>query len=124
VFLLDTDHVVILQANVPELADRITAKMTPYASSDFLISFVSFHEQVAGWQAYLNRRSDAAAVVCAYLLFSRLLADYSRARRAPFSEAAGEQFESLRKQGVRIGTRDLRIAWIALVGDYTLIRGI
>ena len=82
---------------------------------------ISFHEQVAGWQAYLNRRRNAASVARAYDEFSRLLNVYSQSQLAEFDQAAAERFEALRQQGVRIGTMDLRIAATALVRDHTVL---
>jgi tRNA(fMet)-specific endonuclease VapC len=38
-----------------------------------------------------------------------------------FTDAAGVEFQRLRKLGVRIGTMDLRIAAIALTLDATLV---
>lgn len=95
--------------------------MAAHAPNAFLIPIISFHEQVAGWQSFLNRRREAASVVRAYEKLGRLLETYAKARIAPFDQAAVERFELLRKQRVRIGTMDLRIASIALVSDYTVL---
>ena len=40
---------------------------------------------------------------------------------APFEERAADRFALLRRQRIRIGTMDLKIASIALVGDATLV---
>jgi tRNA(fMet)-specific endonuclease VapC len=40
---------------------------------------------------------------------------------AEFGQAAADKFEDLRKNRIRIGTMDLRIAPIALVNDYTVL---
>ena len=39
----------------------------------------------------------------------------------PFEERAADQFTSLRRQHIRIGTMDLKIASIALVNDAILV---
>jgi tRNA(fMet)-specific endonuclease VapC len=39
----------------------------------------------------------------------------------PFNELAADRFEALRKQPVRIGTMDLKIASIALAADALLL---
>ncbi len=52
---------------------------------------------------------------------SQLLRDYFAVRLINFDDLASQQFELLRRQGVRIGTMDLRIASIALVNDYTVL---
>jgi len=82
---------------------------------------VSFHEQVQGWNAYIIRGKKAADLVKGYTRLEKILGDFSQARIASFDEAAAAQFDSLRKQRIRIGTMDLRIAAITLVHGYTLL---
>jgi tRNA(fMet)-specific endonuclease VapC len=95
--------------------------MGQYSPDEFFISIVSFHEQVAGWQALLNRKRDSASIARAYGEFSRLLSAFADVQLAEFSPEAAAEFDSLRKQRVRIGTMDLRIAATALVRDYTVL---
>ncbi len=120
-FLLDTDHVIILQQQTAGLFSTLQARISAYSLDDFLISVVSFQEQVAGWQAFLARKRSARHVVQAYAQFQRLLTDYSQAQLADFNVDAAARFDDLRRQGVRIGTMDLRIASIALAGDHTVL---
>jgi tRNA(fMet)-specific endonuclease VapC len=120
-YLLDTDHVVILQLESADLYQRLSSRLGQYSPDDFYISIVTFHEQMAGWQAFLNRRRDAQSVVRAYREFSRLLSVFADVQLAEFSPEAAAEFDSLRKQRVRIGTMDLRIAATALVRDYTVL---
>jgi tRNA(fMet)-specific endonuclease VapC len=121
VFLFDTDHLVILQGQSTDLCQWLLARIRAYAPQDFLVSIVSFQEQVAGWLVYLGRKREAKQIVHAYQQFGRLLSEYSTAQIADFDEAAAKQFDELRRQRVRIGTMDLRIASIALVSDYTVL---
>lgn len=120
-YLLDTDHVVIMQRESPDLFPQLSRRLEQHSPDDFLISIVTFHEQAAGWQALLNRRRDAASVVRAYGEFSRLLAAFADVQLAEYSAAAAQKFDELRQQRVRIGTMDLRIAATALVRDYTVL---
>ncbi len=120
-FLLDTDHLVILQRGPADLRHALLARMSGHAPSQFFVSIVSFQEQLAGWLGYLARRRPADQIVHAYRQLSRLLEDYSHAQLAAFSDDAARLFEELRRQRVRVGTMDLRIATIALVGDHTVL---
>lgn len=120
-YLLDTDHVVILQRESAGLFPRLSSRIGQFSPHDFYISIVTFHEQVAGWQALLNRRRDAQSVVRAYDEFSRLLSAFADVQLVEFSPEAAQKFDDLRKQRVRIGTMDLRIAATALVRDYTVL---
>jgi tRNA(fMet)-specific endonuclease VapC len=119
--LLDTDHLVILQRRTAPEYSRLKERMRKYHPQDFFVSIVSFHEEVNGWNAYLNRAKNIEGVVHAYGMYQDLLADFARRRVLPFDRRAGEIFESLRKQRIRIGTMDLRIAAIAIANRYTVL---
>jgi tRNA(fMet)-specific endonuclease VapC len=95
--------------------------MEQYPTSDFHVSIVSFHEQATGWLAYLNRARMIEGVVRGYARFESLLKDFTRLRVLSFDHAAAQGFESLRKQRVRIGTMDLRIASVALTRGLTVL---
>jgi tRNA(fMet)-specific endonuclease VapC len=95
--------------------------MTEYSPDDFYVCIVSFHEQVLGWNAYIHRAKAAAGVVRGYRSFQGILADFAAVQVLPFDLAAADIFELLRKQGVRIGTMDLRIAAIALARGFTVL---
>jgi tRNA(fMet)-specific endonuclease VapC len=120
-YILDTDHVGILQrASGPEygvLAQRIAL----YSQADFFVTIVSFHEQILGWNAYIARAKDQAGTVHGYSRLQRILADFSRANVLPFNDRAAEMFEQLRRERIRIGTMDLRIAAIARSRNMTVL---
>ncbi len=120
-FLLDTDHLGILQDRVQPESQRLLDRIAQYPPTEFYVSIVSFHEQVVGWNAYLNRARTMTGVVSAYRMFQDILADFASMQILPFDDDAGERFESLRQQRVRIGTMDLRIASIALAKGYTVL---
>ena len=113
-FLLDTDHVGIMQQVPSAESLRLAKRMMAYPPQDFFVSIVSFHEQVAGWHTYIHRAKTPASVVRAYGMFQGILADFAGRQVLPFDQTAADIFQSLRKQGVRIGTMDLRIAATAL----------
>jgi tRNA(fMet)-specific endonuclease VapC len=121
VFLLDTDYIVLLEEAPSELNHRIISRMAAHDPNQFFVSIVSFHEQFGGWQSLVNRNRDSASIVRAYHEFAKLLTAYSQAPIVHFDAAASTRFELLRKQRIRVGTMDLRIAAIALVNDYTVL---
>ena len=84
-------------------------------------SVVRFHEQVTGWNAYLNKARDSGGVVRAYRMFQRILSDFAAADLLPFDDLAADYFDRLRSQKVRIPTMDLRIASIAISRGATLL---
>jgi tRNA(fMet)-specific endonuclease VapC len=67
------------------------------------------------------RRSVPFLPVPAYVRLGQLFTVLSDWEIAPFEERAADQFAGLRRQRIRIGTIDLKIASIALVIDALLV---
>jgi tRNA(fMet)-specific endonuclease VapC len=99
----------------------LQSRLDAREAGEFFVPIVSFHEQVAGWYAYLNRARTPQEIVRAYKMFQRVLSDFAEMSVAPFDEGSSHIFTSLRRKRIRIGTIDLRIAAIALRKDWTLL---
>jgi tRNA(fMet)-specific endonuclease VapC len=99
----------------------VIARVRQRAASDFYVSIISFHEQVMGWNTYLSRARNAAGVVKGYHGLEQILTNFAQAQVLRFDDAAADIFDDLRKQRIRIGTMDLRIAAIALSRDMTVL---
>jgi tRNA(fMet)-specific endonuclease VapC len=119
-YLLDTDHVVILQTRPPGEFDRLVNRMNQHPASGFHIPIVAFHEQMLGWNVYISRAQDSDGVVRGYHRMYGLLEYFRDAQVVEFDSAAASHFDHLRG-AVRIGTMDLRIAAIALSQDMTVL---
>ena len=120
-FLLDTDHLGILQRGTDRGIGPLRQRLAAYSQADFHVSIVSFHEQCLGWNAYISRARTTAGVVHGYRMFQRILSDFAAAQVLPFDDAAGAAFDALRSQKVRVPTMDLRIAAIALARGLTVL---
>jgi tRNA(fMet)-specific endonuclease VapC len=120
-YLLDTDHLVIIQQQIRPQFAILTERMGDFSQSDFFVSIVSFHEEVLGWTTYLSRAKSQEPVVKAYLRLSRILTDFASLQVLRFDDAAADNFENLRGHPVRIGTMDLRIAATALSRNLTVL---
>jgi tRNA(fMet)-specific endonuclease VapC len=120
-YLLDTDHVGILQRRTRPQFDRLWSRISQHQPTEFFTAIVSFHEQVLGWNTYMSRARDQEGVVRAYRMFERILADFSTAQVLSYDSTAASVFDSLRLQKVRVATMDLRIAAIALSRGATLL---
>jgi tRNA(fMet)-specific endonuclease VapC len=120
-FILDTDHLGILQRQSAPHYANLTRRISQHAESNFFVTIVSFHEQVVGWNAYLSRARDSAGVIRGYHKLEGVLSDFARAQVLPYASSAADVFEELRKQRIRVGTMDLRIAAIALANDMTVL---
>ena len=120
-YLLDTDHLGILQLRDGDLHAKLLSRLARIERGDVWLSIVSFHEQLNGWQAYLRKQRTPEQVVYAYRRLETLITDYGKWRVASYELEIQQEFHSLRQQRVRIGTMDLRIAATALVRDYTVL---
>jgi tRNA(fMet)-specific endonuclease VapC len=120
-FLLDTDHISILQKQSgPEYLTLIT-RVAQVPRTDLAFCIVSFHEQVLGCHTYIAHAKTAADIVRGYQIFERVLAAFAAAPVLPFDANASATFDDLVAQRVRIATMDLRIASIARSLGLTLL---
>jgi hypothetical protein len=76
-FLLDTDHLGILQRRTRPEIDRLLPRINAHPAAHFFVSIVSFHEQVLGWNSYISRAPNPAGTVRGYQMFLQLLAELS-----------------------------------------------
>lgn len=120
-FVLDTDHISILQAKSGDDWRRLRKRVDELPRSAFYVSIISFHEQIGGWYSQLGRAAKATDTLRAYRMLERTLATFAGAQVLPFDEAATQLFADLRRQKVRIDTMDLRIACIAITRSMMLL---
>ena len=65
-FVLDTDHLVILQQRNQPAFKNLTARLGQTNPDDIFATIISFHEQMQGWLAFLNRSRSPSRIVMAY----------------------------------------------------------
>jgi tRNA(fMet)-specific endonuclease VapC len=121
VFVLDTDHLGIIQNRTEPEFSNITTRMRSHGLEDFFVAIVSFQEQVAGWNLYIHRARDVAGLVRGYRILQQTLSDFAKMNVLPLEAEAAAKFNDLRKSGVRIGTLDLRIGSIAMAYGFTVL---
>ena len=120
-YLLDTDHISILQRqSLPEYPTLI-ARIAQHSTADLAASIISFHEQVLGCHTYIARARSPQDVVRGYRMLAQVLRDFAAALVLPFDAAAAEVFASLAAQRLRVATMDLRIASIPLSRGLVLV---
>ena len=119
--ILDTDHVTVLR--YPEHSDYDALSMRMDQSSDglFVTTAVSIEEQMRGWLAAIHRTRKVHDQILYYARLTSLIDFFSRWTILPFNEPAADRFETLRSQGIRIGTMDLKIAAISLESNSLLL---
>ena len=58
-YLLDTDHLIVLQRRSDPEYSSLRDRMSRHAAIDFFLSIVSFHEQVLGAHTFISRARSA-----------------------------------------------------------------
>lgn len=119
--LLDTDHLTVLSYPEGDVAAALTRRMQGAAGETFATSIISVEEQMRGWLTAIANTRRPHSQIPLYGRLTGLFDLWDAWRIVPFDEAAAEQFEQLRKQRVRIGTQDLKIASIALAQGALLL---
>jgi tRNA(fMet)-specific endonuclease VapC len=119
--VLDTDHLSILQHPESPQYERLTAVMDRSADSDFATTAISLEEQTRGWLAAINRTRSVHDQLLYDERLTGLVDFYSRWNVVAFDESAADCCIALRKQRIRIGTMDLKIATFVLSRNALLI---
>jgi len=115
--LVDTDHLSVLStpgsAGYAALLKRMQASSEP----PFGTTVVSIEEMLRGWLALIHRLRDVHQQIPAYERLARLFEFFAGWQIVAFDVRAADEFKRLRKERIRIGSQDLKIASIALVRD-------
>lgn len=109
-FILDTDHLGILQGAKGEECRNVIKRIADVGDSNVYTTIVSFHEIVAGWTKYVKQSNNPQKIVAGYARLEQVLKDFSCSQVLPFSLASSEVFEDFKRKKVRVATMDLRIA--------------
>jgi tRNA(fMet)-specific endonuclease VapC len=120
VYILDTDHLSLIQRN-GQTGKRILAKLLSIPGIQVAVTVVTYEEQVRGRLNVLSRAKTIDEQVFAYQGLQQLIADYQSIVVAPFSNAAALEHQRLRKAYPRLGNMDLKIAAIALTNSAILL---
>jgi tRNA(fMet)-specific endonuclease VapC len=112
--VLDTDHLSVLRyADHPRCA-ALTERLKSFLDPPLATTVVSLEEQMRGWLAEINRWRDVHKQIPAYERLARMVNFFNEWEIVPFDAQAADEFERLRKQRIRIGTQELKIAAMAL----------
>lgn len=120
-YLLDTDHLSILQRQIGEDYNNLTKRMALHSPSDFTISVVTFHEQMLGSHAYINCARTLNQVVKGYEIMARMISDFKVLPVASFDAGAATAYAKLESQRIQLAKMDSRIAAIALSRNLILL---
>jgi tRNA(fMet)-specific endonuclease VapC len=117
--VLDTDHFSELERD-SAAGQRLTRRLEMSRLSK-AVTIVSVEEQLRGWLAELGRHHDPHHQITAYAKLQRQIETFANWAVLPWDVESADMFVKLRRQGVRIGSLDLKIACIAITLDVTLL---
>ncbi len=120
-FIIDTDHVNLLEWGSGAIGQRLHERIRGLPEGEVATTIISFEEQTRGWLAFQARARTIEQQVTAYRKLNRHLNIYCEIDVLEFDTEAAAEFERLRRSRIRIGTMDLKIAAIALTCKATVL---
>ncbi len=85
------------------------------------VSIVTIEEQMRGWLDRIRKARNPEEVIVAYARLKITVQYFSDLQILDFDLNAQNQYSQLRKQKIRIGAQDLKIASIACTQGATLV---
>jgi tRNA(fMet)-specific endonuclease VapC len=119
VLVLDTNHVSELGYATSaglRLRDRLLT-----SGEETATTIVSVEEQLRGWLAEIHRLASPHNQISAYRRLQERIEFFAAWIVLPWNEAAADLFLRFRRERIRIGSMDLKIACISLVHSATLL---
>ncbi|MCA1962498.1 MAG: type II toxin-antitoxin system VapC family toxin [Prosthecobacter sp.] len=118
-FLLDTNHLRELIGGT-KLGDRLRQWISE-ADADVVTSIINADECLRGWLALIAGADSPERETMAYERLNVMIDLLNDLVRLPYDNDAAQRFATMRKSGIRIGSKDLKIACIALEYNATVL---
>jgi len=118
---LDTDHLAALDRG--SAAGMALQQRLEDARDDVATTIISAEEQLRGWLAQLRRQRDPYDQIAVYQRLQRRIEFFAAWHVLPWDTSAADLLQDLRRQGLRIGTMDLKILSVVSADNATLLSG-
>ena len=118
--LLDTDHLSVLKFRTSPRAMHLSGRLA-LAAVAVGTSVVNVEESMRGWMAAIAKERLVHRQETAYRELAELFAFFSGLQIALFNAAAIDTFTRLKAAKIRVSTRDLKIAAIAISRNALLL---
>ena len=118
--LLGTDHLTVLRLGTGERFTRLMVRLAK-SGDPLATTVVNVEEQMRGWLAAIAKEKTPERQVQAYRELRALFSRFAPFEIAPFDDAAARKYKEVRTGRGHVGTRDLKIAAVALVNDALLL---
>lgn len=120
-YLLDTDHLSILQKSKGQDYENLSNRMERLPISEFAISIVTVHEQFLGSNVYISRSQSSTDLVRGYEFMNKLMRSFKVIPVIEFDDLAATIFYDFKSRKIKLATMDLRIAAIAMSKQLVLL---
>ncbi|MBI2950288.1 MAG: type II toxin-antitoxin system VapC family toxin [Verrucomicrobia bacterium] len=117
--VLDTDHFSEFERGTragAELRERLRV-----ADQAKAVTVVTAEEVMRGWLAYIHQHRDGLQSENAYRQFQTSLQSFGKWIILPWTQGGANLLQGFRRQRIRIGSMDLRVASIVLAHEATLL---
>jgi len=119
--LLDTDHITVLAFPESAAYASLNRRLANISDPQIATIIITAAEQMRGWLARINRLKNIHDQVTAYDELADLFLFLQKWEIVRFDHGAASAYSQLRKDKVRIGTNDLKIAAVALAQNALLL---
>jgi tRNA(fMet)-specific endonuclease VapC len=116
-YVLDTDMLTLLTEGHP----AVTRRVRECPPEILAITVLTVEEQLSGWYTQVRKAKRPERLALAYRELARSVRFLSHLQILDYTEAAIQHYEQLRKQKIKIGRTDLRIAATVLEHRATLV---
>ena len=117
--ILDTDHLAALEGR-SQARDRLARRLED-SGEEIAATVISAEEELRGWLAQIHREVDPHEQINAYERLRRRLEFFAGWTVLPWDSRAADQFVHFRRQRIRCGSMDLKIASITIIHGATLL---
>lgn len=94
-FVLDSDHLIILQQHHEPYCENLLARLEGIAESDIFLTVVTIHEQMLGVNSFISRAKDRNDMVRGYRMISPICIEANVETLYSEDPGAGEQYDTV-----------------------------
>lgn len=109
-WILDTDHISLFQREHPQVVARLS-RINPNHRA---VTIITVEEQIKGRLKVINDAKTVDSLGKAYVNFRETLEFFNSIHVLDFDQESGNYYTELKRQKIKIGTQDLKIASIVL----------
>jgi tRNA(fMet)-specific endonuclease VapC len=117
IYILDTDHVSLLQRG----NRHVISRLSQVDLAERAVTIITVAEQTQGRLAVIRRAKTEQDTARALEFLQKTVTFYREILVLPYNTQAQAYFTAFRHQKIRIGTQDLRIASIVLSNQAILV---